>query len=226
MRYPVGNTGSKEEYERDWYNAQTFGNETRYGYHEGVDINLKTGGDTDLGKELKAIASGEIVYYHYSSHPTSGFGRHLVIKIDGAWGTRWAHYAHCDTLDFINKAQLVSEGQIIARLGKSGTSYAHLHFSLYKVDPATLGGIDKYAKTQEDLNKYWEDPIAFINKWINAPTEPQHPTAPLCSDQSKYDFGLPWGIMEMQATKSVLNAQKDEIGKLNNKIENAQRELA
>src|SRR5258706_10537917 len=102
MRFPVGPTGSKEEFFRDWYDAQPFGTATSYGFHEGADINKTTGGDTDLGQELKAIAKGKIVYYH-NFHTTvpNTFGRHLVYRIDGPWGVRWVHYAHCADQDFL-----------------------------------------------------------------------------------------------------------------------------
>jgi hypothetical protein len=109
MRYPVSAGGSKQEFDDKWYVAQGFGATTTYGFHEGVDINLKTGGDTDLGQELKSISNGRIVYYHYSSHPTTGFGRHLVVKIDGAWGSRWVHYCHCLDTDFKNSSEDVTD---------------------------------------------------------------------------------------------------------------------
>ena len=166
MRYPVGNTGSREEFERDWYLAQAFGQHVDYGYHEGGDINLRTGGDSDLGQPLRAIANGRVIYYHRDSHPGTRFGRHLVMRIEGLWGVRWVHYAHCDVADFTNRVVDVQEGQMIARLGKSGDSpLAHLHFAILKVDPNNIGGIDRYAKTLTELNAYWEDPIAFIQQW-------------------------------------------------------------
>lgn len=167
MRFPVSNIGTKEEFDRDWYSAQKFANPTNYGFHDGEDINLRTGGDTDLGQELKSIAKGRIVYYHNSSHPTYGFGKHLVVQIEGLWGTRWVHYAHCDSQDFHGGVQDVQEGQIVGRLGKSGTPYAHLHFAIFKVDPAIMpNGIDNIPNTLAELNQYWEDPFAFINKWM------------------------------------------------------------
>jgi|SRR3989304_323679 len=225
MRYPVTADGSKISFEKDWYNAQGFGAQTSYGYHEGVDLNLKTGGDTDLGQEIKAIANGKIVYYHFSSHPTTGFGRHLVYRIEGAWGTRWVHCCHLGDTGFLNGVQEVTEGQIIGRLGKSGTPYAHLHFAIFKVDPVAFG-IDNIANTTSELNQYWEDPIAFINTWMAAPV-----TAPI-NDQSKYDFGTPWGTMEMQAVRSTMNDQKaqlvnkdNEIQQIKTKIQNARNIL-
>jgi len=208
MIFPVGN-GTRQDFEDKWYVANSFGHPETYGFHEGADINLKTGGDTDLGQELKAIANGKLLYYHYSSHPTTNFGRHLVYRIEGAWGTRWIHYAHCLDTGFLNSVQDVTEGQVIAKLGKSGTGYAHLHMAIYKVDPATAGGIDNIANTATELNQYWEDPITFLNTWTaTAPV----PVPPPVTDQSKYDFGDGFGIMELQAARSTMQAQKTLIG--------------
>lgn len=164
MRYPTGNTGTKEEFNRDWYSAQAFGVVTTYGRHEGEDINLRTGGSTDLNAEIKAIAPGIITYYHRASHPTTGYGRHIVQKIVGAWGTRWVHYCHLTDQDFLGGVQNVSEGQIIGRLGNSGTTAPHLHFSIFKVDPVTLiNKIDAIAHNETELNQYWDNPFNFIN---------------------------------------------------------------
>ena len=164
----MGSTGTKEEFERDWYDAQPFGSQTSYGYHEGADINKRTGGDTDLNQELKAIASGKIYYYHFLSHPTSNYGRHLVYRIDGPWGVRFVHYAHMSDLDFMANTNFVSEGQILGRIGKSGTPVAHLHWAIYKEDPVGFG-IDNIANNTDELNRLWEDPVKFVNTWMVAP---------------------------------------------------------
>ena len=205
MRYAVSNTGNKQDFEKDWYIASGFGEPRKNSagvvtyYHEGVDINLRTGGDTDLNQELKAIANGKIVYYHQDhANISNTFGRHLVYKIDGAWGTRWIHYAHCSELNFLGSEQEVMEGQVIARIGKSGTSSAHLHMSIFKIDPVTLG-IDNIANNQTELNQHWEDPIAFIDKWIVAPA-----TKPVITDQTKINLGAFLGEMEVQAIRSTI----------------------
>lgn len=148
MRYPVDNWSK-------WYNAQPFGTPTSYGYHEGDDLNLSTGGDTDLGQPLYAVAMGKIVYFHNNSHPTTGFGRHMVLQVETSIGRRWYHYAHCDSITAETKE--VPEGTKIGVLGKSGTTSAHLHFAVFKVDPSTLyNGIDSIAKTTTNLNAWWE----------------------------------------------------------------------
>ena len=139
-----------------WYIAQGFGVKTSYGVHEGLDINLKTGGDSDLGQDLLAVADGKIVYYHNLSHPTTTFGRHMVLECQTSVGTRWYHYAHCQSIT--TQVKEVKEGEVIGKLGKSGTTIAHLHFSVFKVDPKSLyNGIDTIAKTAIELNNCWEE---------------------------------------------------------------------
>lgn len=151
MRLPVNDFDK-------WYSAQGFGAKTTYGYHEGEDLNLKTGGDTDLGQPLICIANGEVTSVHnHTSSPT--FGKHIHIKHVGPWGEVYSHYAHCRDI-YPKTGDKVSEGQVIATVGKSGTGFAHLHFAI-KLQPT---GIDGIAKTQEDLKK-WTNPLEFIKKW-------------------------------------------------------------
>ncbi len=228
MRFaPIATT--KESYQNDWRIDQGFGAVTTYGRHEGVDLNLKTGGDTDLGQPLYAIANGQITYYHFAGHPTTGFGRHIVIKIEGPWGTRWCMYSHCSDQDFLNATQSVTEGQMIARLGKSGNSpTAHLHFSIWKVDPASNGGIDSIAHNDSELNSKWEDPIAFINTWTQPVPAPQ----PVITDPStKLDFQnlvTPmenYGIIDFGTVKSKIIAKDNRIKDLETKIVNAKNAL-
>lgn len=134
-----------------------FGEKTNYGYHSGEDYNGPIPGSSDLGTPLKAIADGVVTSVHIH---TTGFGKHLHYKIDGPWGTRWCHYAHCDTIK-VKEGDIVKEGQIIATLGNTGTSTgAHLHFEI-KNQPT---GTDGVAKTLTALKK-WESPTGFIERW-------------------------------------------------------------
>lgn len=225
MRYPVTPNGTKAEFDEKWYIAQGFGNATSYGYHEGADVNLKTGGDTDLGQELKAVAKGKVVFYHLLKHPTYGFGRHLIEKIEGPWGVRWSHFAHCSDQDFLGSAVDVNEGQIVARIGKSGTPYAHLHWSMFKVDPSTLPqGIDTIAKTFQQLNEWWEDPIKFVDTWMATPAPVPGPV--ITDPSTKLDFkGITaypgseiYNILELGTTGSKLIAKDIELKTKNAKI--------
>lgn len=154
MRYPVG-LGTQQDFDKNWYIATEFGYPESYGFHEGQDINLRTGGDTDMGQPLYAVADGKIVYFHDNSHPTKNFGRHMVLECETSRGKRWYHYAHCQ--EITAEVKQVKQGDAIGKLGKSGTTYAHLHFAVYKVDPASLpSGIDSIAKTTAQLNTNWE----------------------------------------------------------------------
>src|SRR3990167_9852669 len=133
MRLPI------EDFDK-WYDAQSYGNKTSYGYHEGCDLNLKSGGDTDLGQPIFAIAEGEVTSVHnHTGIPT--FGNHVHIQHDGAWGRIWCHYAHCQDI-FVKSGDKVDEEQKIATLGKSGTQSGHLHFAIKK-EPTGVDGLAK-----------------------------------------------------------------------------------
>lgn len=153
MRFPVGRSGNTLD--PLWYIATQFGHSEPYGFHEGLDLNLRTGADSDLGQPLYAVANGIIRYYHNASHPNSGFGRHMVLECETIRGKRWYHYAHAQ--EIITEVISVKEGDVIGKLGKSGTQTAHLHFSCFKVDPiTTYGGIDSLASNLTNLNNWWE----------------------------------------------------------------------
>ena len=152
MRFPV------DSWEQ-WYIASGFGEKRPTYYHDGIDLNLKTGGDTDLGEPIFSITDGIVTSVHnHTTKPT--FGNHIHIQHDGPWGTVYCHHAHCDSI-FVKTGDAVKEGQKIATVGKSGTDVAHLHWAV-KLEPT---GVDGIAKTLEDLAK-WTDPVAFVEKWM------------------------------------------------------------
>ena len=167
MRFPVG-TGDRNEFIKNWYIADGFGSYRALGnyYHSGADINLRSGGNSDIGQSIHAISTGRLVYYHKGSHPTRGYGVHNVYRIEGVWGVRWIHSAHCQTNDFVGQVTDLAESDLTGRIGNSGTVWGHLHLACFRVDPATLrNGIDTIAKTPSELDNWWEDPIKFINKY-------------------------------------------------------------
>lgn len=147
-----------DNYTTEWNNSAgyDFGDPTSYGFHDGKDINDNRAGDSDLGKSLYAIADGKITGIHqHTTKPT--FGKHFFLEINGSYGIRYVHYAHCQDL-FIIEGQEVKEGNRIATVGKSGTDYAHCHFAIKK----KANGMDTIAKTKAELDDAWEDPIKFI----------------------------------------------------------------
>jgi predicted nucleic acid-binding Zn-ribbon protein len=170
-------------------------------------LNLKTGGDTDLGQELLAIADGEIT--SVCSHTkVPSFGKHLHLKVETPFGVRWAHYAHCKDI-LVSEGTKVKEGQLIAHLGKSGTTVAHCHFAIKK-EPT---GVDAVAKTLEDLTK-WEDPIAFIES-VMAYKEPS-------SGTTEPESGLSEQIANVELG---LDKVEDELGKNTRRLDELQRTL-
>lgn len=172
MRWPVDNWDK-------WYDAQPFGSKTDYGYHEGADINLKTGGDTDLGQSLFAIADGVVTSVH--KHTNSGnFGFHVHIRHEGPWGTVWCHYAHCSEIKVV-EGQTVKEGELVALVGKSGTVYSHCHWAIKLAST----GIEGIAKNLDDLKK-WTNPISFVLKWISPPVVVE-PSGEFKFTQEQYD---------------------------------------
>lgn len=227
MRKPVAS--SDQEYKDSWYVAQAFGNPTSYGRHEGIDINLKTGGDSDLGQPLYACMSGKIAYYHNGSHPNSNFGRHIVIEVETTSGKRWLHYAHCQ--DIVAEAKSVSEGEVIGHLGESGTSAAHLHFSVFKVDPSTLPSkIDAVANTDKELNDWWEDPSIFFEREAAAATSSG--MAQWLNNSDKWR-GLIWWMLPgdnpedtpLDKVQNVINGIRSRVTAVEGERDNARSEL-
>lgn len=200
MKLPVN------DFKNLWYIAQGFGEKTDYGYHEGVDLNLKTGGDTDLGQSLMAIANGQVTSVHeHTGIPT--FGKHLHIKFDSPFGVRFVHYAHCQKI-LVPEGASVTEGQQVAELGKSGTKVAHCHFAI-KNQPT---GVDGIAKTQEDLAK-WEDPIVFIEKCIQEEEKAKEVVSVESLNQQIIELHK-----QMSDAHSALASLQDTISKLQAEI--------
>lgn len=161
MRYPVGD--NPNELDSRWYIAQGHGVPQSYGYHDGWDLNLRTGGDSDLGQPIYAVSDWVKRYYHFNSHPNSGFGIHYVYEINTPLGLRWIHCAHNQPKPEIGAKESGSEGEILSHVGESGRPRgalsAHLHFSVLRVDPQTLpNGIDTIARSMQQLNDWWVDP--------------------------------------------------------------------
>ena len=212
MRYPVSN------FKEEWNTTAGygFGAKTPYGFHEGVDLNKNGGGDIELGADIFAIQNGELQYWHSAKHPNTGFGYHSVYKITGSYGTRWIHQTHC-LFDITQAPKAVTENEVIAHVGKSGTTYAHIHFAVFKVDPATLrDGIDTIAKTEKELNDWWEDPIKFIEANMAQPTPPSDTQKII--DELRTARDKNWGLYLAQIEKT--KAVQDKYDKLVKGIEN------
>lgn len=217
MRWPYDNF--KSQFNTSAGNP--FGVKTNYGYHDGDDVNGNGGGNSDIGVPIYAIADGEVVSVHTwatnhgNSKPT--FGNHIHIKIDGPWGTRYTHHAHCQVI-YKKVGDRVKEGELIARIGNSGTDYAHDHWAIKK-EPT---GVDGLAATKELLGK-WEDPTEFVEKWIGGGNVANNDTIIKKSTQwdktcAEYKLGDP--------DHTLFEKLQDFVGGLRSRITDLDRQVA
>lgn len=145
--YPVGKPDAK-----GYYNAQPFGENN----HLGDDWNAVTGGNTDLGDPIYAVANGYVI---------------SAKDIKGGWGNviRIVHelpnkkkiesiYAHCDSI-FVKQEQWVKRGEQIGTIGNAnGQYYAHLHLEIRNDISMPIGG--GYSKE----TKGYLNPTNFIKR--------------------------------------------------------------
>jgi murein DD-endopeptidase MepM/ murein hydrolase activator NlpD len=148
--FPVeGNT-----YLKDYYNANPYGNITKYGKHLGVDL-TKPGND-DYRDTIYSIGYG-VVKESIDALIT------IVhkVRIDTVFYIV-SSYFHCDTL-FVTPGEYVTKKQPIGLIGKKYTKEAHLHFEIL-------------LDTTKACGFYWEhegnetsciDPVKFINFYNN-----------------------------------------------------------
>jgi murein DD-endopeptidase MepM/ murein hydrolase activator NlpD len=79
-----------------------------------------------LGTEVRAAENGVVAY---AGNELRGFGNLLLIKHADGWMTA---YAHTDAI-LVSRGQRVSRGQVVARVGDSGSVTApQLHFEIRK----------------------------------------------------------------------------------------------
>jgi murein DD-endopeptidase MepM/ murein hydrolase activator NlpD len=108
--------------------TKSYGAGSDGGRNDGVNI------DVPRGTQVKAAASGEVVY---AGDELVGFGNLVLIRHSGGWVTA---YAYADSLK-VKEGDMVAQGQAIAISGATGNAGSpQLHFELRKgkepVDPA------------------------------------------------------------------------------------------
>jgi murein DD-endopeptidase MepM/ murein hydrolase activator NlpD len=86
-------------------------------HHHGVDL------AAPVGAAIRSIASGQVIF----ADPFGGYGKFVVIRHAHEVTS---HYGHCDSIT-VNTGQRVRAGQIIGRVGSSGSSTGpHLHLEI------------------------------------------------------------------------------------------------
>jgi len=144
--YPVGKPNAK-----GYYNAQGFGGKSG---HLGDDWNARTGGNSDLGDPIYAVANG---YVRAASDRAGGWGRviQIVHQLDSFYVE--SLYAHCLTME-VTAGDWVKRGDRIASIGNNkGMYYAHLHLEIRNQLEAPLGA------GYSSIIRGYLDPTLFIN---------------------------------------------------------------
>jgi murein DD-endopeptidase MepM/ murein hydrolase activator NlpD len=145
FNYPVGKPNAK-----GYYNAQPFGKNT----HLGDDWNAITGGNSDLGDTIYAIANG---YVSFAEDIEGGWGNVVRIKHFLKDGTKVESlYAHCNEI-LASADSWIEEGEPIGTIGTAHGQYnAHLHLEIRDAFDLPIGG--GYSR---DTQGYL-DPTKFI----------------------------------------------------------------
>jgi len=158
--YPLGKgeslTQAKDKKD-DWYNALDFGENN----HLGEDWNKNSGGNTDCGEAVFAIADGRIVY---AENAGVGWGNVVIIEHDLADGTRvQSLYGHLQKI--LKTSGEVKFREQIGEIGNADGKYlCHLHLELREENcPMWNQAGGGYSAER----KGWLDPSDFIDKSQN-----------------------------------------------------------
>jgi Peptidase family M23 len=155
--YPVSNkeflTEAKDTKD-DWYNATNFGENN----HLGEDWNKNSGGNTDCGEPVYAIANGEIIYAKDSG---VGWGNVVIIEHTLPDGKKIESlYGHLQEI-------LKTEGEVkkreqIGKVGNANGKYlCHLHLEI-REESCLLW--NKVFVGYSPIRAGWLDPSEFIDK--------------------------------------------------------------
>jgi len=141
---------------------------SRYGYARG---RLHRGQDmaADAGTPLVAVTDGRVSYRQYQS---GGAGYYVVIQgVDG----RDSVYMHMQSPAFVAPGERVRKGQVVGRVGSTGTSTGpHLHFERWTAH--WYAGGSAY------------DPLPSLKSW-DVPLSPSGLTARGSADRVSLDWG-------------------------------------
>jgi hypothetical protein len=129
-------------------------------WHPGEDWNGRSGGDTDLGAPVYAIAHGRVLEADYN--PKS-WGNLVLLEHALPDGTRvWSQYAHLQQL-MVTAGQKVVRGQQIGAIGKGANNIyiAHLHFEIRR-NKLSAGNWTPIVKDRNQVLANYHYPTEFI----------------------------------------------------------------
>jgi len=154
--------------------------------HFGEDWNGRTGGDTDLGAPVYAIADGIVTLAH---NVKSGWGN-VVLTRHAYRDPATGQVKFCDTLNghlnqiMVKDGQLIKKGQQIGTIGNNFGMYpAHLHFEIR----LNINIGMHREKAPPDL-KNWAEPTEFINRFRKLNREWKPVVVPTGTYQDYFGF--------------------------------------
>jgi murein DD-endopeptidase MepM/ murein hydrolase activator NlpD len=155
--YPLGKTETltqAKDKKDEWYNALDFGENN----HLGEDWNKNSGGNTDCGERVFAVADGTIVY---AENAGPGWGNVVIIEHELADGRKiQSLYGHLQKI--LKTSGEVKFREQIGEVGNADGKYlCHLHFEIREeICPVWNAAGGGYSSD----NKGWLDPSNFIDK--------------------------------------------------------------
>ncbi|MFN0278057.1 MAG: M23 family metallopeptidase [Pyrinomonadaceae bacterium] len=123
--YPIGKKEAvtQKKDADEWYNALDFGEDN----HLGEDWNKNTGGNTDCGQPVYAIANGVITY---SADAGLGWGNVIIVTHTLSDGTKvQSLYGHLH--EILKTSGEVKKRELIGKVGNANGRYlCHLHLEI------------------------------------------------------------------------------------------------
>lgn len=154
--YPLGkNETLTQAKDKDgWYNALDFGEEN----HLGEDWNKDTGGNTDCGEPVYAIANGEITY---AADAGPGWGSVVIITHTLPDGSKvQSLYGHLQ--EILKTSGEVKKREQIGKVGNANGKYlCHLHLELRD---DSCPSWDVVFVGYSPIRYGWIDPSDFIDQ--------------------------------------------------------------
>lgn len=100
-----------------------------YNLNKGIDIAGR------LGEDVKAAASGNVVY---SGSGLRGYGQLVIVKHNDTFLSAYAHNSQL----LVKEGDVIKKGQVIAKMGRSDSDNIKLHFEIRKngqpINPLTV----------------------------------------------------------------------------------------
>lgn len=131
-------------------------------YHNGVDLNSLGGGDADLGAPVVAAVGAVVTAVVPWDGWSTGYGNVVVLETADARATPqvWLKHCHLDTIT-CSPGQFLLAGAQIGTCGKSGTTFAHLHWEVMWARPPSWGTWP-YGWSREQVERYWMRPADWF----------------------------------------------------------------